>query len=86
MCDDVLNAVERVHDEVDACRDADWSILGERHRKTILDSDEHAGANLSDAQKEAIIAVCRETYYAASIIARAYAFKAAEVLRHHEPE
>ena len=42
--------------------------------------------NLSDAQKEAIIAVCRETYYAASIIARAYAFKAAEVLRHHEPE
>lgn len=52
MCDDVLNAVERVHDEVDACRDADWSILGERLRKTILDSDEHAGANLSDAKRK----------------------------------
>lgn len=83
MLDDVLGAVERVHDEVDACRDTDWAILGERLRKSILDAEEHSGADFTDAQKDAIIAVCRETYYAASVIARAYAFKTAEVLRRH---
>lgn len=86
MLDDVLGTVERVHDEVDACRDTDWAVLGERIRKTILDAEAHSGADFTDAQKDAIIAVCRETYYAASVIARAYAFKTAEVLRHHEFE
>lgn len=82
MSDSVLDAVERAHDEVEACRDEDWAMLGERLRRTILNAPEHAAADLTDAQKEAIIAVCRETYYAASIVARAYAFKAAEALRH----
>ena len=82
MSDSVLEAVERAHDEVEACRDEDWAILGERLRRTILDAPGHVDADLTDAQKEAIVAVCRETYYAASVVARAYAFKTAEALRH----
>lgn len=81
MSDSVLDAVEKAHDEVDACRDEDWAMLGERLRQMILDASEHADADFTDAQKEAVIAVCRETYYAASVVARAYAFKTAEVLR-----
>ena len=81
MSDGVLDAVEKAHDEVDASRDEDWAILGERLRRTILDASEHSDACFTEAQKEAIVAVCRETYYAASVVARAYAFKAAEALR-----
>lgn len=81
--DAVLDAVERALDEVDKSRDVDWTILGERLRSAILDSSEHAAADLTDAQKDAIVAVCRETYYATSIVARAYAFKAADALRSH---
>jgi hypothetical protein len=33
-----------------------------------------------------IVAVCRETYYATSIVARAYAFKTAEALKAHGGE
>ena len=82
MSDGVLDAVEKALDEVDGCRDEDWAILGERLRQTILDASNHADADFTDAQKDAIIAVCRETYYAASVIARAYAFTAAKALRH----
>lgn len=82
MSDSVLDAVGKALDEVEGCRDEDWAILGERLRQTILDASNHADADFTDAQKEAIIAVCRETYYAASVIARAYAFTAAEALRH----
>ena len=49
-------------------------------RAAILDSDEHADAGFTEAQKSAIVAVCRETYYATSVVARAYAFKAVETL------
>ena len=76
MADATLDAVERVLDEVDKSRDVDWSILGERLRSAILDSGEHVDAGFT----EAIVAVCRETYYAASVVARAYAFKAVEAL------
>lgn len=86
MSDAVLTAVVKVHDEVDAQRDTDWSVLGERLRQRILDSAEHADANFTEAQKEAIIAVCRETYYAASVVARAYAYQAIEALRACEDE
>lgn len=86
MGDVALDAVERVLDEVDGCRDTDWAVLGERLRAAILDADEFASADFTDAQKEAIVAVCRETYYATSIVARAYAFKAAEALRLHTGE
>lgn len=82
MSDSVLDAVEKVHDEVDVCRDKDWDMLGERLYQTILDAPEYADACFTDAQKRAIIAVCRETYYATTVVARAYAFKAAETLRH----
>ena len=78
MSDSVLNAVEKALDEVESCRDEDWAMLGERLRRTILGASEHVDADFTDAQKEAIVAVCRETYYAASIVARAYAFKTAE--------
>ena len=80
MADATLDAVERVLDEVDKSRDVDWSILGERLRSAILDSGEHVDAGFTEAQKAAIVAVCRETYYAASVVARAYAFKAVEAL------
>ena len=80
MADAALDAVERVLDEVDKSRDVDWSILGERLRSAILDSGEHIDAGFTEAQKAAIVAVCRETYYATSVVARAYAFKAVEVL------
>ena len=43
-------------------------------------SGEHIDAGFTEAQKAAIVAVCRETYYATSVVARAYAFKAVEVL------
>ena len=46
----------------------------------ILDSGEHVDAGFTEAQKAAIVAVCRETYYATSVVARAYAFKAVEAL------
>lgn len=75
-----LDVVERVLDEVDKSRDVDWTILGERLRSAILDSGEHIDAGFTEAQKAAIVAVCRETYYATSVVARAYAFKAVEVL------
>lgn len=80
VADATLYAVERVLDEVDKSRDVDWTILGERLRSAILDSDEHADAGFTEAQKAAIVAVCRETYYATSVVARAYAFKAVETL------
>lgn len=80
MADATLDAVERVLDEVDKSRDVDWSILGERLRSAILDSGEHVDAGFTEAQKAAIVAVCRETYYATSVVARAYAFKAVEAL------
>ncbi len=80
VADATLDAVERVLDEVDKSRDVDWTILGERLRSAILDSDEHADAGFTEAQKAAIVAVCRETYYATSVVARAYAFKAVETL------
>ena len=47
---------------------------------SILDSGEHIDAGFTEAQKAAIVAVCRETYYATSVVARAYAFKAVEAL------
>ena len=75
-----LDVVERVLDEVDKSRDVDWTILGERLRSAILDSGEHIDAGFTEAQKAAIVAVCRETYYATSVVARAYAFKAVEAL------
>lgn len=75
-----LDVVERVLDEVDKSRDVDWTILGERLRSAILDSGEHVDAGFTEAQKAAIVAVCRETYYATSVVARAYAFKAVEAL------
>lgn len=75
-----LDVVERVLDEVDESRDVDWTILGERLRSAILDSGEHVDAGFTEAQKAAIVAVCRETYYATSVVARAYAFKAVEAL------
>ena len=81
MSDSVLDAIERAHAEVDAARDEDWAMLGERLRLSILDAPDHADAEFSEAQKEAIVAVCRETYYAASVLAKAYAFKTAEALR-----
>ena len=74
MADAALDVVERVLDEVDKSRDVDWTILGERLRSAILDS------GFTEAQKAAIVAVCRETYYATSVVARAYAFKAVEAL------
>lgn len=80
VADATLDAVERVLDEVDKSRDVDWTIFGERLRSAILDSDEHADAGFTEAQKSAIVAVCRETYYATSVVARAYAFKAVETL------
>ena len=83
MSDAILDVVERALDKVDASRDVDWSILGERLREGVLDSPEHASACFTEAQKEVIVAVCRETYYAASVIARAYTFKAVEALRSH---
>ena len=70
MADATLDAVERVLDEVDKSRDVDWSILGERLRSAILDSGEHVDAGFTEAQ----------TYYATSVVARAYAFKAVEAL------
>lgn len=78
MADATLDVVERVLDEVDKSRDVDWTILGERLRSAILDSGEHIDAGFTEAQKAAIVAVCRETYYATSVVARAYAFKAAK--------
>ena len=77
MADATLDVVERVLDEVDKSRDVDWTILGERLRSAILDSGD---AGFTEAQKAAIVAVCRETYYATSVVARAYAFKAVEAL------
>ena len=79
MADATLDVVERVLDEVDKSRDVDWTILGERLRSAILDSGEHVDAGFTEAQKAAIVAVCRETY-ATSVVARAYAFKAVEAL------
>lgn len=80
MADATLDVVERVLDEVDKSRDVDWTILGERLRSAILDSGEHIDAGFTEAQKAAIVAVCRETYYATSVVARAYTFKAVEAL------
>lgn len=80
MLNSVLDAIERAHSEVDTARDEDWAMLGERLRRSILDASDHIGADFTEAQKEAIIAVCRETYYAASIVAKAYSFKAVEAL------
>ena len=77
MADATLDVVERVLDEVDKSRDVDWTILGERLRSAILDSGEHIDAGFTEAQNAA---VCRETYYATSVVARAYAFKAVEAL------
>ena len=79
MADATLDVVERVLDEVDKSRDVDWTILGERLRSAILDSGD-IDAGFTEAQKAAIVAVCRETYYATSVVARAYAFKAVEAL------
>ena len=72
MADATLDVVERVLDEVDKSRDVDWTILGERLRSAILDSGEHVDAGFTEAQKAAIVAVCRETYYATSVVARIY--------------
>ena len=60
MADATLDVVERVLDEVDKSRDVDWTILGERLRSAILDSGEHIDAGFTEAQKAAIVAVCRE--------------------------
>lgn len=81
MSDKVLKSVERVLGEVDVCRDVDWDALGEKLLATVLDRPEMTGT-FTEAQKEAIVAICRETYYAASVIAKAYAFKTAEILCH----
>lgn len=74
----ILDAVVRVHKEVDACRDDDWELLGEKLYDTIL--KKCAGLGFTPEQEAALIAVCRETYYAASVVAQAYAFRTAEVL------
>lgn len=74
----ILDAVVRVHNEVDVCRDADWERLGEKLNDTIL--KKCAGLGFTPEQEAALIAVCQETYYSASVVARAYAFRTAEVL------
>lgn len=81
MSDKRLKRVVKIHDEIDDTkRDPDWVILGEKISEGILNAPEHAAANFTDAQKAAIIAACRETYYAASMIARAYAYQAAKAI------
>ncbi len=74
----LLDAVARVHKEVGVGRDADWERLGEKLYDTILKKS--AGLGFTPEQEAAIIAVCQETYYVASVVAEAYAFKTAEVL------
>lgn len=74
----VLDAVARVHKEVGVGRDADWELLGKKLHDTIL--KKCAGLGFTPEQEAAIIAVCQETYYAASVVAEAYAFKTAEAL------
>lgn len=74
----VLDAVVAKLDEVDQRRDEDWVLLGEKLRDAILDKDE-VRAVFTEEQKAALVAVCRETYYAASVVARAYALQAIEV-------
>lgn len=76
----VLTAVVAAHDKVDVCRDDDWVILGERLLEGILDDDEYSDAYFNEAQKAAIIAACRETFYAAAVISRAYAYQTAEIV------
>lgn len=75
-----LDRVVKLHDKLAENLNNDWVILGEKISEGILDAPEHADANFTDAQKAAIIAACRETYYAASTIARAYAYQAAKAI------
>jgi hypothetical protein len=82
----ILDLVENSLDKVDVCRDNDWEILGERLRAGILESPEFAG-EFTELQKQIIVSVCRETFYAASLIARAHAFSSiAETIRAAELE
>lgn len=77
----ILDNVEKKLDEVDACCDNDWVFLGENLTETILTKPELV-SEFTDKQREVIIAVCRETFHAACIAARAYAFTSiAEVIR-----
>lgn len=76
-----LDRVKNVLDEVDERSDDDWVILGEKLQETILNRPEFT-ASFTAQQKEAVVACCRETYHAAAIVARAYAFTAvAELIR-----
>ena len=70
-----IKAVKLGLDKVDTRRDEDWLTLGERLQKCILNRPEYI-ADFTESQKNAILECCRETYYAASIVARAYAFTA----------
>lgn len=75
MDKNILKKIEKSLDLVDATHDNDWVILGEKLMDTILNNPEYDGT-FTELQKHAIIAVCRETYHAASITARAYVYTA----------
>lgn len=84
MKQSIFDAVVAKLDEVDQRRDEDWVLLGEKLRTAILDKDK-ARAVFTEEQKAALIAACRETYYAASIVARAYALQALEAYDRKAP-
>ena len=73
----VLDRVEDALDKVDELSGDDWVILGERLQEAILNRPEFT-ASFTSQQKEAIVACCRETYHAAAVVARAYAYTAVE--------
>lgn len=71
----ILDIVVDGLDKVDDCMKDDVGILSERLQERVFKIPELAGA-LTEKQKQAVIAACQETLYAASILARAYAFTA----------
>lgn len=73
----VLNCVEAKLDDVDVCRDDDWYMLGDKLMPKIINRPEFTG-ELTEKQKQIIVEACRETFRAASIIAKAYAYSAVE--------
>jgi len=73
----VLNCVETKLDDVDDFRDNDWYMLGDKLMSEILNRPEFTG-EITEKQKQIIVEACRETYRAASIIAKAYAYSAVE--------